>query len=205
MTEEPVSLMSIYAGSFMPLRPPPSLPLHPKPSMVDRPEGARLGPRPDGVSIVQILPKARWRAVVIGQSEAHPPEQTRNPPGKGKVMQSSHSQQQVLSILPGMDELQPTPAPADASHPPKTRTTVTARPSLPLGQPKTGNPSRLGAVCSTSQQSELLSARRARTARRFCVTHGSPSTRGARWRTGYLPGPRGWPPRRPTDDGAGTS
>lgn len=119
MTEEPVSLMSIYAGSFMPLRPPPSLPLHPKPSMVDRPEGARLGPRPDGVSIVQILPKARWRAVVIGQSEAHPPEQTRSPPGKGKVMQSSHSQQQVLSILPGMDELQPTPAPADASHPPR--------------------------------------------------------------------------------------
>lgn len=103
----------------MPLRPPPSLPLHPKPSMVDRPEGARLGPRPDGVSIVQILPKARRRAVVIGQSEAHPPEQTRSPPGKGKVMQSSHSQQQVLSILPGMDELQPTPAPADASHPPR--------------------------------------------------------------------------------------
>lgn len=119
MTEEPVSLMSIYAGSFMPLRPPPSLPLHPKPSMVDRPEGARLGPRPDGVSIVQILPKARRRAVVIGQSGAHPPEQTRSPPGKGKVMQSSHSQQQVLSILPGMDELQPSPAPADASHPPR--------------------------------------------------------------------------------------
>lgn len=84
MTEEPVSLMSIYAGSFMPLRPPPSLPPHPKPSMVDRPEGARLGPRPDGVSIVQILPKARRRAVVIGQSEAHPPEQTRSPPGKAR-------------------------------------------------------------------------------------------------------------------------
>lgn len=72
-------------------------------------------------------------------------------------MQSSHSQQQVLSILPGMDEPQPSPAPADASHPPRPGRQSRHGPLCLLdSQKRETHPD--WAVCSQPRNSELLSA-----------------------------------------------
>jgi hypothetical protein len=94
-------------------------------------------------------------------------------PREGKVMQSSHSQQ-VLSILLDMDELQPFPAPADASHPQDwDDSTVMARPSLPSRTARNGKPIQAG-LFAQPRNSELLLVPRPYSPSLLCH-HGSPS------------------------------